>query len=92
MSRKTIYAIIAGIFLAVLLSAIFLILIPGHYIYVPEKAVVPTPIATPMDVTLKMRGPDGEIQEIWVCKYDRKEGWICQSGEEEPDGETLDEN
>lgn len=91
MSRKTIYAVIAGIFLAALLSVIFLILIPGRYIYVPEKAVTPTPIATPMDVTLKMRGPDGKIDQIWLCKYDRKEGWVCQL-EEEPDGETLDED
>lgn len=89
MKRSLFGAILVGFVLAGLLAAIVLIVAPGYYVYVPGKAVTPTPIATPMDVTLKMRGPDGEIQEIWVCKYDREDGWICQL-EEEPHGESLD--
>lgn len=88
MKRSLFGAILVGFVLAGLLAAIVLIVAPGHYVYVPGVATS-TPIATPMDVTLKMRGPDGEIDQIWLCKYDRGEGWVCQL-EEEPHGETLD--
>lgn len=59
----------------------------GKSVYVADAT--PTPVATPMDVTLKMRGPDGEIQEIWVCKYSRKDGWVCEL-EEEANGNSVD--
>lgn len=84
MSKSTALAIIIGVFVV---AAILVTAAGMKRVLDPP---VPTPMPTPMDVILKMRGPDGEIEVIWLCKYSRNEGWICEVREEEPSGESVD--
>lgn len=32
---------------------------------------------TPMDVIIRMRNSDGEIDQTWSCHFEDEKGWIC---------------
>lgn len=77
MPKPLLYGLIVGFFVTMLILAVISIVVPGHFVYVGVPATA-TPVATPMDVIFRLRSADGKSDQEWLCKYEARQGWLCQ--------------